>query len=503
MEVDGELYMHELTKDATTDTYVPLIKGYMLVEVPTTANLCAHFLWSEDKCKRDSYEPYFESKVELPDIPQMSEWGLAGIQAGGTLICDEIDLERGVYIKRIGAVDMGSVRWAPVQYGFYSVDIKPKMSNGTNILCAKYATFEPKILYNNSAIAGVSGPLKGYWEFAFIKDEKYTDVDSLKASLQGEILYYELAEPIEYPLPKVDNNYISSDYGVEQFDSKVPCNANNLYYMRSLAGETRNFLDKMYNNTAKTDAKEVADYITNGIEGNKELATNAPNLALRALYIAAGAEYNDTGADKTKTAPWGETVTHKARHYYLNGLGDITEEEMMTIYLAKPMTSLDSTCLWMYSKFRTNLSRFLPEEPHNLRKFLSTNVKIQVVNNDREIVCSNIASMFGNCVNLHTICPILNFNKIASVGSTYYAFDNTPKLVRIKVKNLKYNITFYSSPLLDKESVLYLIQNAAPTSAITITLHADTYARLNPDLEENADIKSALEAQPLITLASA
>ena len=42
---------------------------------------------------------------------------------------------------------------------------------------------------------------------------------------------------------------------------------------------------------------------------------------LRPLYIAAGAEYNDSGADKTKTAPWGETVTHKAGHYYLNGLG--------------------------------------------------------------------------------------------------------------------------------------------------------------------------------------
>ena len=39
------------------------------------------------------------------------------------------------------------------------------------------------------------------------------------------------------------------------------------------------------------------------------------NSPLRPLFIAAGAEYNDSGADKTKTAPWGETVTHKAGHY--------------------------------------------------------------------------------------------------------------------------------------------------------------------------------------------
>ena len=54
---------------------------------------------------------------------------------------------------------------------------------------------------------------------------------------------------------------------------------------------------------------------------------------LRPLYIAAGAEYNDSGVDKTKTAPWGETVTHKAGHYYLNGLGDITEEQMEVIFV--------------------------------------------------------------------------------------------------------------------------------------------------------------------------
>lgn len=264
-EVDGELYMHELTKDATTDTYVPQIKGYMLVEVPTTANLCAHFLWSEDKCKRDSYEPYFESKIELPEIPQMSEWGLVGIQSSGTLVCDEIDFERGVYVKRIGAVDMGSMNYSyNEKYNVFYLEPYAnksfKFKGGGAILASTYTTA-------NAGYADSARPDKSIYaaynkiQRIHIKDSSYTDATSLKASLQGVMLYYELAEPEEYPLPKVDNNYISSDYGVELFDSVVPCNANNLYYMRSLAGETRNFLDRLMAGLGTSDATVVADRI--------------------------------------------------------------------------------------------------------------------------------------------------------------------------------------------------------------------------------------------------
>ena len=44
-----------------------------------------------------------------------------------------------------------------------------------------------------------------------------------------------------------------------------------------------------------------------------------------------------------------------------------------------------------------------------------------------------------------------------------------------------------------------MINEANPTSAITITLHSDAYARLADD----ADIVAALEAQPLVSLVSA
>ena len=90
----GEEYMHELAINETTQTYVPQGKGYLIVEADSYANMCVHFLWSEDRDKHD-YEPYHESVVKLPTIPEMSTYGIAGMSSSGTPVYDEIDLERG------------------------------------------------------------------------------------------------------------------------------------------------------------------------------------------------------------------------------------------------------------------------------------------------------------------------------------------------------------------------------------------------------------------------
>ena len=49
----------------------------------------------------------------------------------------------------------------------------------------------------------------------------------------------------------------------------------------------------------------------------------------------------------------------------------------------------------------------------------------------------------------------------------------------------------FTSFIISKPSILYAINNAAPTTAIAITLHANRYAQLS----EDADIIAALEAK--------
>lgn len=266
MEVEGELYIHKLEKDTTYGTYVPLIKGCLLVVTPTTDKLCAHLHWSGDKAKTD-YEEYVESYVALPAVPEMSEWGVAGISTSGTLAADTIDLDRMVYTKRVGCVDMGSLNYTYIEANNV-FNLEPYTNKGLNfkgggaILASAYTTasagYADSARPDKTIYAAYNKILRIY-----INDSSYTDAESFKASLQGVMLYYELAEPEEYPIvTKTAPNYIGSDYGVEEFvGSKVPLAANILFYMRSLVSETRNFLDRLMAGLGVSDATTAADKI--------------------------------------------------------------------------------------------------------------------------------------------------------------------------------------------------------------------------------------------------
>ena len=492
MEVDGELYMHELTKDATTDTYVPLIKGYMIVEVPTTANLCAHFLWSED-CDKNAYEPYYESVVKLPTIPEMSEYGLAGYTLGNNNRQDIINLEKGIYYKRIYSIDLGEQKWYGTDLGLDNLFVmnfpsgaKPE-SYGDGIigiysrhLGSSTTTPDKHCLFTTTQI--------------YIRDSAISTATEMKSALQGVVAYY-ASDIVEYPLPKVNNNYTSSDYGVEQFDSIIPCNANNLYYMRSLAGETRNFLDRMYANTDKNDANEVADYITTNIAKAESV--------LRTLYIAAGAEYDkDTGK------------------YAISGVTDLSEEEMLHIYDYKDIAS--SLMLGRLPGYNFRGRAFLPLRNHTatgqvyssktpisgVGAFSGTKIEVFKVGSAQKLndinthqipyLSDSAYEIFNGCTNLAVVYP-LNIEGINAATILRNAFKDNHSLVELRLYKAKIDLFVEYSPLLSKDSLLYIINNAIPTSAITITLHPDAYARLAND----ADIVAALAAQPLITLVSA
>lgn len=238
---------------------------------------------------------------------------------------------------------------------------------------------------------------------------------------------------------------------------------------------------------------------------------------LRPLYIAAGAEYNDTGTDKTKTAPWGETVTHKAGHYYLNGLGDITEEQMMEIYNKKDVIyRLNFQRILQYENVRTIISvqnlaiiqQILKDAPLSTVSTFYECKSLEILmwgngqsglSETREQyimpVSSGTANIFCNCKKLRIVFP-LNCNSITNFVN---CFANCNSLVEVRLYKVKASFSLAESSYISKESVLYVIQNALPTSAITITLHPDAYARLADDV----DIVAALEAQPLISLVSA
>lgn len=239
--------------------------------------------------------------------------------------------------------------------------------------------------------------------------------------------------------------------------------------------------------------------ILQDVRDNTSLIEDSKKAALRALYITTGALYNNTGADITRIAPWGENVTHKDKHYYLNGLGDISEEEMNNIYYTgKFWISESASGVLSGSKGRTNIPPSHINEycykTFNFQQAVNNSkISVLVLAGTRDIKVSTMR-FFGQSSNsLSRIVGVIDLT--ATSAQTF----NPKALEYINIKNLKCNLSIHWSPKISKESVLFMIQNANPTSAITITLHADAYARL----AEDTDIVSALEIQPLVTLVSA
>lgn len=206
----------------------------------------------------------------------------------------------------------------------------------------------------------------------------------------------------------------------------------------------------------------------------------------RALYVAAGAVYNqNTG------------------FYELNGLTDITEEEMKTIYLqTHVMDKLQSfRGVFAGTKFRTNLGFNRSLMQTNSRQFqfydsFRENRSLEVLRisyNDIDVVRSvtveHLGYAFYSCVKLRKIIGIIRLDKSSGVAS---AFDHCLELQDVKLYGLLTNISFAYSPLISIESLQYLITNAANTSAITVTVHADVYAKIQD--ETNAEWHALLAA---------
>lgn len=107
---------------------------------------------------------------------------------------------------------------------------------------------------------------------------------------------------------------------------------------------------------------------------------------------------------------------------------------------------------------------------------------------------TNIDAMFSTATSL-TIIPEIDMQNVSKVSSA--PFNKCYALKDVKVKNMKVNTTFANCYHLNKESILFMINNEAATSAITITLNSNVYTRY----AEDADVLAALAAHPNISLA--
>lgn len=207
------------------------------------------------------------------------------------------------------------------------------------------------------------------------------------------------------------------------------------------------------------------------------------------LYVEVGAKWN------AKTGFW-----------ELNGLTDITNEQMLTIYVETNnflMNQSDLEACYCSSKCRTNIPNIpylstLGRLRRNWTDFFreSYNIEVIVFKNiyNYNFKPDTLNGVFYYCNNLRLIDVILDVSGCHKQNSN--DFLNCGKLESVKLYKLNYSIGLTYCKMLSSESVQYMIENATDAT-ITITLHQEAYDRAIAD----AGVQTALANKPNVSLA--
>lgn len=217
------------------------------------------------------------------------------------------------------------------------------------------------------------------------------------------------------------------------------------------------------------------------IEANSKVGT------LRDLYISAGAVYNE-----------------QTGFYELNGLTDITEEEMRIIWQ-------EDLSGW-YINGRTNLTRNIGERGNaggynggiDICNICHNNSNITKFNFGQAPFARYLDNAFSGCTKLETIdtrFPITPYGGV--VGPSIFRDCLALKEVRFNMRYINYSTKVYfpASSLISKDSVLSIIKTTKTEGSVkplvVVGLNEAAYNRLKDD----TDITAALtEKNGFVTL---
>lgn len=179
------------------------------------------------------------------------------------------------------------------------------------------------------------------------------------------------------------------------------------------------------------------------------------------------------------------------------GLTDLTNEDMRVCYSEAWLSSAIIPGVFFNVNGRTTINRAVWSTTADLaNSFRGSNMEVAFVKGSGlDALPKNLLGSFWFCYKLRKIIGTIDMSYV----TTAVEFRNSPLLEDISLKKLKVSVDLSHSPRISKASVRYMIQNAAPTSAITIKLATEAYLILASD----RDIVNDLSFQPLITLVSA
>ena len=250
----------------------------------------------------------------------------------------------------------------------------------------------------------------------------------------------------------------------------------------------------------QTEAKTVVGAINELQAGKLDVANYFSKMgssAMRPIYEACGAVWNE-----------------ETGYYELNGLTDITEEEMMWIYIETFgwWKSADGPICRYCRKARTNIRPMTYGVQFNERAIFPFSEGIfETLNFDMypnltggiyTIAIFNNVKALNTCRKLTVVTGVLLLYKYNNTDFEVCSTCPLLREIRLRVSNNSGSFC-KDSPLLSYESVQYLVDNAANTAAITVTVHPTTYSYLAGTAQPTEEVGGTTEEwQALMTAAA-
>lgn len=317
---------------------------------------------------------------------------------------------------------------------------------------------------------------RGYYE-----GEQLLALDTVKAeTIENSIsnaytISIELYGPITAQLPKVGDLIRMVDETEESYVPvcEVHSDDGDVQYTRWF------YKGKLYEVTVNTALTRVPE--------DPKVIYDTTSGTLRDLYISAGAKYNE-----------------QTGYYELNGLTDITEEQMRVIWQ-------EDLSGW-YLKGRTNLPMNISVRGNaggynggiDISNICLNNSNITIFNFGVSPFARFLDNAFSGCTKLETIdtsVPIIPYNGV--VGPNVFRKCLALKEVRFNMRYINYstNVRFPASPLISKDSVLSVIRTTPTTGSVKPLVVVDLNETAYNRLKDDTDITAALtEKNGFVTL---
>ena len=236
------------------------------------------------------------------------------------------------------------------------------------------------------------------------------------------------------------------------------------------------------------------------------------------MFEAVGATYNATGADIPMVGIYGDSYVHKAKHWHLNELGDITSEEMREIYAESfPMRRriiLESA--FANTNIRTNIPIWKGCDTTAYGSAASTKVSLfglgcdcslevfawvvdsgEMMNIVKHLNLSSVSNLFDFRSKTPKIKKVLGEINLSNISSTYSMFSRCTSIEEIRLYKLGADLDIKLAPRLSYASIKFLLANSNATSKKTLTLHATALA--NAEAAYLADVEQDTTTYPTLS----